>query len=150
MKIEFHAIEDINEERIKFVTLLTLHNEKLVFVKHRDRNSWEFPGGHIEPGETCIEAARRELHEETGARDFDLFPLLVFNVKKESDTSKNSFSKFYLADVHHFGTLPDFEIEKVETFDKLPDNLTYKEIQEALFIKYSSMGSENNLITVRH
>jgi len=27
---------------------------------------WSFPGGHVEPGETAIAAARRELQEETG------------------------------------------------------------------------------------
>lgn len=27
---------------------------------------WSFPGGHVEPGERAMEAARREVHEETG------------------------------------------------------------------------------------
>lgn len=27
---------------------------------------WSFPGGHVEPGERAMEAAAREVHEETG------------------------------------------------------------------------------------
>jgi 8-oxo-dGTP diphosphatase len=39
--------------------------------------SWEFPGGKIEPGEDPVEAARRELAEETGLCAGDLEPLVV-------------------------------------------------------------------------
>ncbi|TWI29940.1 NUDIX hydrolase [Paracoccus sulfuroxidans] len=31
-----------------------------------DAGLWGFPGGHVEPGETALDAATRELAEETG------------------------------------------------------------------------------------
>lgn len=34
--------------------------------KQPDKGLWGYPGGHVEPGETALAAAARELLEETG------------------------------------------------------------------------------------
>ncbi|MFC3570626.1 NUDIX hydrolase [Paracoccus simplex] len=42
---------------------------RVLLVQRRnppDAGLWGFPGGHVEPGETALQAAARELAEETG------------------------------------------------------------------------------------
>lgn len=40
----------------------------LIRMLHRQREVWDFTGGTLEPGETYLDAARRELLEEAGAQ----------------------------------------------------------------------------------
>ena len=44
---------------------------KIVVVNQRG-DSWSLPKGHIEEGETSLEAAKREIWEETGIEDLQL------------------------------------------------------------------------------
>ena len=38
----------------------------LLFIHHRGLGQWLQPGGHLKPGEMPVQAARREIQEETG------------------------------------------------------------------------------------
>jgi 8-oxo-dGTP diphosphatase len=51
------------------ITFMVIRNEgNLLLVHHRQRQTWELPGGHIEDSESARDCAVRELFEETGQR----------------------------------------------------------------------------------
>ena len=41
-------------------------DDEFFMIHNPNRNGWEMPGGHIEPGEQVVEAAEREFMEESG------------------------------------------------------------------------------------
>jgi 8-oxo-dGTP diphosphatase len=49
-------------------TLLSFCQIFLTITTHLAARGWDIVGGHIEPGESAEEAARREAYEEAGAR----------------------------------------------------------------------------------
>jgi len=76
------------------VGAVVIKDGKVLLVKRRNppsANKWSLPGGHVEPGEGILEAAVRELEEETGVIGkplgiIDLTDLFVMNEKGELAT----------------------------------------------------------------
>jgi len=126
--------ETVEDSKLKFAVILARHNGKWVLCKHRERDTYEAPGGHREPGETIGEAARRELYEETGAVEYEIGPLCVYSVTDE--TGEETFGMLYAAEITAFETELHSEIERIELFEELPDNWTYPEIQPLLVKEY--------------
>jgi 8-oxo-dGTP diphosphatase len=48
------------------VSIFCRHAGEILLIRHKRLGRWLPVGGEIEPGETPLEAARRELREETG------------------------------------------------------------------------------------
>ena len=84
----------------------------------------------MERGETPLQAARRELYEESGITDCHLTPLWDYEQKWEDGVGKNNGRVFY-AEVHSMGELPESEMSRVELFSSVPENYTYDSAEEA-------------------
>ena len=80
---EVRFYDEIEDHRLRFAVILARSGGKWVLCKHRERSTLEVPGGHREPGEDIAAAARRELHEETGAAAFTLRPVCVYAVVRD-------------------------------------------------------------------
>lgn len=132
-------------DRSRYSVIAARFRGKWVFCKHRERDTLEIPGGHREEGETPEQAARRELFEETGAESFSLSPICLYSVRETEGTeSSETFGMLYFAEIDRLGSMPDFEMERVELCDGLPERLTYPEIQPELFRKAKDFLSKQH------
>ncbi len=144
MEVKFYDF--IEDSLIKFVVIVSRFHGKWVLCKHKERNTYEVPGGHREKNETVRQAARRELYEETGAVDYNLKSVGVYSVTgktKVNETGEESFGMLYYAVIGRFNPELHNEIEKIifmETLPDSPDSLTYPSIQPKLIEKVMAMG----------
>jgi len=137
MKLKVNFYDEINDKDLKYAVIMARYNHKWIFCKHRERETYEIPGGHREMNENILDAARRELQEETGAIDFNIEPITVYSVTREDiDSNENeTFGMLFYAEVHSLNDTLVSEIEEVNFFDRIPVNLTYPEIQPYLYNK---------------
>ena len=75
-------------------------NNKNVAVVNQNHDSWSLPKGHIDPGESRLDAAKREIYEETGIIDLKLIKYLGeysrFRIGLDGNDDKSELKTIYI------------------------------------------------------
>ena len=65
------GVETSRTERVELTVLILIEDGNRILLQNRVKDDWRgyaLPGGHVETGESFVEAAIREAKEETGLR----------------------------------------------------------------------------------
>lgn len=139
MTVRFY--EKAEDSLLKFAVIVARTEGKYVFCKHKSRDTLEVPGGHREPGEMILEAAKRELYEETGAIDYSIEPVCVYSVISGDDADgEETFGMLCYAEIRSFEKELHSEIEKIVIMEEEPESWTYPEIQPKLLCEMKRRG----------
>lgn len=141
--LEVKFYDQVADALLKFAVIISKAEDKWVFCKHKERDTYEIPGGHREEGESIFETAKRELYEETGALKYEIKPICVYSVigkNRVNETGDEAFGMLYFANIETFERVLHSEMEKVELFDELPKEWTYPLIQPKLIEEAQKRG----------
>lgn len=130
-------------ERCELTVLCLIRDGSRILLQNRVKKDWQgytLPGGHMEPGESVVEAVIREMREETG--------LTVIRPRlcgiKQFPIDGGRYLVFLFTADDFFGELRSSEEGAVEWIqrDRLPDLPTVKDFAELLSVMEDESRTE--------
>ena len=139
--VDVRFYDDVDDRLLKYAVIIARTDNKWVFCKHRERDTFEVPGGHREEDESIFDTAHRELREETGAAQYTLEPICVYSVTApDIFDGRETFGMLYYADIRSFEKELHSEIERIVITEQLVDRWTYPLIQPKLIEEAERRG----------
>ena len=93
----------------------------LVNANHNAKTGEDYvalPGGHIDPGESCVEALQREIEEELGARcevgDLQMVSENIYAGRRPSESKRHELTLIFAATIAGEQTRADGTIQSPE------------------------------------
>lgn len=117
----------------------------LLLVFDRFRGEWELPGGRIDPGETPVQAAVRELHEESGLH-LPTLTLAGYARFQLVDPPRDEYAAIYTAHVpvlHHAFT-PNREISAICWWDTADAPPSATQIIDVTLAQHTHLQQHSN------
>lgn len=106
------------------VRVMLVKNEKIILIKPKYKERWNFPGGGVKKRETLNDAAQREVYEECNVKIKDLELIGLYTNLKEKKTDHIAL---FISDnfIEEKGS-PSWEIEEKRSFkiNELPENIS--------------------------
>jgi 8-oxo-dGTP diphosphatase len=109
------------------VLIFLFKDDQILLIKGaRNKRIWAGKyngiGGHVELGESVLEAARREFKEESGLEQFDLWlsAIVSVDVEKDKGVCLFVFKGFYLGGQIKASNEGELEWVNINSLDSLP------------------------------
>ena len=141
--VEVKFFDQALDSDLTFAVIAACYEDRWLLCRHRDRQTWEMPGGHREPGESIYQTAQRELLEETGVAECQLEAVSAYGVYTED--GQRTYGGLFFAEVEELGRRPEgSEIAENRLMEGLPEHMTYPDIQPVLLQRVQQWLEEGN------